>query len=72
MSYYSGQLVVVACSAVRKRSLGPSLGSVEKDTGLVVSVTGAECEDAGMPGIYHSYSLGKEAQCTVCFKMCTL
>lgn len=42
MSYDSGQLVVVACSAVRKRSLGPSLGSVEKDAGLVVSVTGAE------------------------------
>lgn len=54
MSYYSDPLVVVTSSPVRKKSLGPSLGSVEKNDGSVMSTMDAEWENFGIPGIYHS------------------
>lgn len=57
----------------QSKSLGSSLGSVDKNDRLVMSAKDAELEDVGMTGTYHFHSLAEEAQkCTVCFEMCTL
>ena len=45
----------------RKKAVGPSLGSVEKNGGLGMSAMDAEWEGVGMPGIYHSHSLAEKA-----------
>lgn len=45
----------------QNKSLGTSLGSVDKNDRLVMSAQDTELEDIGMTSIYHFHSLAEEA-----------
>lgn len=61
MNAYSDLLVMVTRGGNQKKGVGPSLGSVEKNGGLVMSAMDAEWEGIGTPGIYHALSLAEKA-----------